>query len=140
MARSQALPSLSARVSPLVAGLVAPWCHTEAARPRRVLSWPLSSPVTFSLPQADDKLRDLRGWGGSAFDPDHLLTGRHLSQGKRRALQLSSEPSSRYNRVALCVNDGVGLLVQSRQIRGGHSGIYPFINPHPAPIPPPPIL
>lgn len=77
---------LSARAAHLVTAgpaTAAPWCHIGAASLRLVLSWPLYAPVTFSLSQADDKLRDLRGWGGSAFDPDHLLAGGHLSQGKR---------------------------------------------------------
>lgn len=64
----------------------APWCHIGAASLRLVLSWSLYSPVTFSLSQADDKLRNLCGWGGSAFDLDHLLAGGHLSQGKRLSL------------------------------------------------------
>lgn len=51
-------------------------------------------PVVSPL-QANDKLHDLCGRGGSASDPDNLLAGRHLSPGKSRfSFWLRSPPEA----------------------------------------------
>lgn len=75
-------------------------CPSHHAAPR-----PSPQPThLFFLLQANDKLRDLCGWGGSAPDPDHLLPGCHLSAGKTR----SSWAQSPLARAALPGNVGIG--------------------------------
>lgn len=80
-----------------------PFSLLSSPSPSPGLTDPSAPLPVVSLLQANDKLHDLCGWGGSASDPDNLLAGRHLSPGKSRfSFWLRSPPEVKVVGTELC--------------------------------------